>query len=110
MKYKIITLIGLVVIIYSCASKSSIPTTEVKKEELKATVSIPIATAKKTVMTAELAEGMSLYEYYCAKCHNLYSPNDFNAEEWKQIVARMQKEEQLTDLEVQKIYNYLTMN
>jgi hypothetical protein len=47
MKYKIITLIGLVVIIYSCASKSSIPTTEVKKEELKATVSIPIATAKK---------------------------------------------------------------
>jgi len=110
MKNKIITFIGLVVIIYSCASKSTIPTTEVKKEELKATVSIPIATAKKTVMTAELAEGMSLYEYNCAKCHNLYSPNDFNAEEWKPIVARMQKEAQLTDLEGQKIYNYLTMN
>ena len=110
MKYKVITLAVLAIMIYSCASKSSIPTTEVKKEELKATVSIPIATAKKTVMTAELAEGMSLYEYNCAKCHNLYSPNDFNAEEWKPIVARMQKEAQLTYLEGQKIYNYLTMN
>ena len=99
MKYKVITLAVLAIMIYSCASKSSVPTTEVKKEEVKT-----------SPMTSELAEGMSLYEYNCAKCHNLYSPNDFNAEEWKPIVARMQKEAQLTDLEGQKIYNYLTMN
>jgi len=109
MKHKIITLIGLAVIIYSCASKSSIPTTKVKKEELNAKVSIPFATVEKTVMTAELAEGMYLYENNCAKCHKLYSPKDFNAEEWKPIVKRKQKKEQLIDLDGQKVYNYVTM-
>ncbi len=98
MKYKVIALAVLSSIIYSCSSKSSVPTTEVKKEEVKT-----------SPMTSELTEGMYLYENNCAKCHNLYSPNDFNAEEWKTIVARMQKEAQLTDLEGQKIYNYLTM-
>jgi len=98
MKYKVIALAVLSSIIYSCASKSNVPTTEVKKEEVKT-----------SPMTSELTEGMYLYENNCAKCHNLYSPNDFNAEEWKPIVARMQKEAQLTDLDGQKIYNYLTI-
>ena len=98
MKYKVITLAVLAIMIYSCASKSSVPTTEVKKEEVKT-----------SPMTSELTEGMYLYENNCAKCHKLYSPNDFNEEEWKPIVNRMQKEAQLTDLDGQKIYNYLTM-
>ena len=98
MKYKVITLAVLAIMIYSCASKSSVPTTEVKKEEVKT-----------SPMTSELTEGMYLYENNCAKCHKLYSPNDFNEEEWKPIVNRMQKKAHLTDLEGQKIYNYLTM-
>jgi cytochrome c5 len=98
MKYKVIALAVLSSIIYSCASKSSIPTTEVKKEEVKT-----------SPMTSELTEGMYLYENNCAKCHKLYSPNDFNAEEWKTILARMQKQAQLTDLDGQKVYNYVTM-
>ena len=98
MKYKVIALAVLSSIIYSCASKSNVPTTEVKKEEVKT-----------SPMTSELTEGMYLYENNCAKCHKLYSPNEFNAEEWKTIVARMQKQAQLTDLDGQKIYNYVTM-
>ena len=98
MKYKVIVLAVLSSIIYSCASKSSVPTTEVKKEEVKT-----------SPMTSELTEGMYLYENNCAKSHKLYSPNDFNAEEWKPIVSRMQKKARLTDLDGQKIYNYVTM-
>jgi len=98
MKYKVITLAVLAIMIYSCASKSSVPTTEVKKEEVKT-----------SPMTSELTEGMYLYENNCAKCHKLYSQKDFNAEEWKPIVNRMQKKAHLTDLEGQKIYNYLTI-
>lgn len=85
-------------IIYSCASKSSVPTTELKKEE-----------AKTSPMTSELAEGLYLYENNCAKCHKLYAPKDFNAEQWKPIVKSMQKKAHLSDIEGQKIYNYLTM-
>jgi len=99
MKYKVTALILLATFIYSCASKSSVPTTEVKKE-----------VTKSSTMSAELAEGMSLYENNCAKCHKLYAPKSFSAEEWKPIVARMQKKAHLSDLDGQKIYNYLTMN
>ncbi len=104
MKYKVLALSVLAVIIYSCASKSSVPTTEVKKTE-------PIAQVKiATVMTPELAEGKSLYENNCAKCHDLYNPKDFTAEQWKPIVLDMQKKADLDDVAGQKIYNYVTMN
>ena len=99
MKYKVIALAVFAVIVYSCASASSLPVTEVKKEE-----------AKVIVVTSELAEGQNLYENNCANCHKLYDTKDFSAEEWKPIVARMQKKAQLNDMEAQKIYNYLTMN
>ncbi len=102
MKYKVLALAILATIIYSCASKSAVATTEVKKEEVK------VATIA-TVMTPELAEGKSLYENNCNKCHPLYKPSDFNAEQWKPIVLDMQKKAQLDDLQGQKIYNYLTM-
>ena len=107
MKYKVLVLSILAVIIYSCASKSSVPTTEVKKTEPNVTTAeVKIA----TVMTPELAEGKSLYENNCAKCHDLYNPKDFTAEQWKPIVLDMQKKAHLDDAAGQKIYNYVTMN
>lgn len=99
MKYKVLTLAFLATIIYSCATKTAVATTEVKKEEVK------IA----TVLTPELAEGKSLYENNCAKCHSLYNASDFNAEQWKPIVLSMQKKASLDDAQGQKIYDYLTM-
>jgi cytochrome c5 len=87
-----------------------VPTTEVKKEEIKVVETKPVAAVKNTVMTAELAEGKSLYENNCAKCHKLYDAKDFSTEEWKPIVASMQKKAHLDNLQGQKIYNYLTMN
>jgi cytochrome c5 len=108
MKYKGIMLTITATIIFSCASKSSVPTAEVKKEEVKVE-SKPTAPIKNTVMTAELAEGKSLYENNCGKCHYLHNTNEFSSNDWKPIVARMLKKAQLDDLQGQKIYNYVTM-
>lgn len=102
MKYKVITLAVLSVIIYSCASKSSVPTAEAPKA-----TETKIAFA--TVLTPELAEGKSLYENNCAKCHRLYDTKEFSAEDWKPIVARMQKKAHLDDVQGQKIFNYVAM-
>lgn len=93
MKYKVLVLSILATVIYSCASKSSVPTVEVKKPEL----------------TATQAEGKSLYENNCGKCHQLYAPSDYNAEQWKPIVLRMQEKARLDDAQGQKIYDYLTL-
>ncbi|MEO5777501.1 MAG: cytochrome c [Flavobacterium sp.] len=102
MKYKVLALAVLATIIYSCAAKSSAPT---------ASTPPPVkTTTASTVMTAELAEGKNLYENNCAKCHKLYDPKEFSAEQWKPIVDRMQKKAHLDDLAGQKIYNYVTMN
>lgn len=99
MKYKVLALAILATIIHSCASKTAVVPTEVVKEEVK------IA----TVLTPELAEGKSLFENNCGKCHSLYKATDFNAEQWKPIVLDMQKKANLDDSQGQKIYNYLTM-
>lgn len=105
MKYKLITLAVLAVIIYSCKSGS----TAVSANEPRPAVA-PTPAPAPTVMTAELAEGKSLYENNCAKCHRLYDAKDFSAQEWKPIVARMQKKAHLEDLQGEKIFRYLTMN
>lgn len=105
MRYKIVALAALAVIIYSCAAKSSAPTADVKTmpetKVSKSTTSL--------VLTAELAEGKSLFENNCAKCHRLYEPKEFSSEEWKPIVSRMQKKAHLDDVAGQKIFNYVTM-
>jgi cytochrome c5 len=102
MKYKVMALAVLAVIIYSCASKSSVPTAEVPKTP-------EVKTVAAAVLTPELAEGKSLYENSCARCHRLYDAKEFSAEQWKPIVLRMQPKARLDDAQGQKIYNYLVM-
>lgn len=91
MKSKLIALVLIGVTIYSCSPKVTPQVTEIKKE-----------------LTPELAEGKSLYENNCAKCHKLYSPSDFSKESWKPIVASMQIKAGLNDAQGNSIYNYLT--
>lgn len=108
MKFKVLSLAVAAVIIYSCASKSNVPTLEVKPSE-PAVTTTP-AVAGPTVMTPELAEGQNLYEKNCYHCHRLYSPKDFSKEQWKPIVESMRKKANLDEMQGLKIYNYLTMN
>jgi len=95
MRYKVLALAFVAVLLYACSSKSNIPTAEVPKEK---------------VLSPELAEGKSLYENSCGRCHQLYNAKDYSAEQWRPIVQRMQKKARLDDAQGLKIYNYLTMN
>ena len=91
MKNNILSIAFLSSILFSCATKSNVPTTEVKK----------------VVSETDIAEGKNLYENNCAKCHKLYEPKEFSASEWKPIVRSMQKKAHLSDEEGQKIYAYV---
>ena len=95
MRYKVLALAFVAVLLYACSSKSNIPTAEVPKEK---------------VLSPELAEGKSLYENSCGRCHQLYNAKDYSAEQWKPLVQSMQKKARLDDAQGLKIYNYLTMN
>jgi mono/diheme cytochrome c family protein len=93
MKTKIIAIVLLGTLIYSCSPKV-IQTEAPKVDEVP--------------LTPELAEGKVLYENNCANCHKLYDPNKFSAEQWTPIVLRMQKKAKISDEEREKIYAYLT--
>ncbi|MQP25774.1 cytochrome c [Flavobacterium sp. LMO8] len=93
MKIKIIAIILLGTFIYSCSPK--VVQTQAPKVD-----GVPL--------TPELAEGKVIFESKCAKCHDLYSPKDFNAEQWKPIMLSMQKKAKISDQEREKIYAYLT--
>ena len=93
MKTKIITVAILGLFFYSCTPKVVAPVSTPKP------ANIP--------MTAELAEGMSLYENNCAKCHKLYNTSDYTADQWKPILVRMQKKAHLDDEQIASISDYI---
>ena len=95
MKTKILAVALFAIVLYSCGGSKS---------------TTPVVEPKKVGLTSELAEGKSLYENNCAKCHGLYKTNDFNAEQWKPILLDMQKKAKISDEQREKIYSYLTAN
>lgn len=92
MKTKVVALFVLTALISSCAPKITTPMAEATKG-----------------LTPELAEGKTLFQNNCAKCHNLKNPNNYTADEWRPIILRMQKKAKISDAEREKIYNYVTM-
>ncbi|RTY95303.1 cytochrome c [Flavobacterium sp. GT3R68] len=94
MKTKIIGTLALGAIIYSCAPKAVVQTTP--------------APVKDVALSEELAQGKSLYESNCARCHKLFEPSSHTKEEWKPIVTRMQKKSKIDDVQTASIYNYVT--
>ncbi|MCU4188140.1 cytochrome c [Flavobacterium sp. HXWNR29] len=92
MKTKLIAIASFFLIISACSSN-------------KSTIQEPTTIAVK--MNKDEA-GKMLYENNCAKCHDLYSPKDFNAEQWKPIMLSMQKKAKISDEEREIIYAYLT--
>ena len=102
MKLRILSLAVVGVIVYSCSPKVA-PAVTVAKPPVPPPIPV-VAT-----LSAELAEGKSLYENNCAKCHKLYDRHEFTAEQWTPITLSMQKKAKIQDAERIKIYNYLTM-
>lgn len=116
MKLKIIGFAVLSLVVLSCASKSStVASTSTKETKASAPAQDPKASAA-TKAQAEgpkprpmpnVAEGKSLYENNCAKCHKLFEAKEFSKEEWGPILVRMQKKAHLSDDEMAGISNYI---
>lgn len=105
MKLRIVSLFLLGVLLYACSPKVVPVLAEVKAPPTPP----PTPTTEVTTLTAELAEGKSLYENNCAKCHELYDRKQFSGAQWSPILYRMQKEAGISDADRDKIFNYVTM-
>ena len=96
MKTKISIISIMALLIFACSPKTS-PTTSTSQ-------------TAKIELTPDLIAAKMSYENNCAKCHELFKPKDYTAEQWKPILVSMQKKAKITDQEREKIYTYLTMN
>jgi hypothetical protein len=84
--------VGLVTILFSCAPKT-----------------VEVATVKEAPKfpTTEIAEGSTLYQENCGKCHKLKVVSNFSAVEWKSIVPRMAKKAKLDAASESKVMAYV---
>lgn len=96
MKLKFLTLTAAVLLLVSCSSKTPMTAVQPKAE-----------TSMAAELTAKLAEGKSLYENSCSRCHKLYEPKKYSQEEWKPILVRMQKKAKVDDNQMASISNYI---
>jgi hypothetical protein len=55
-----------------------------------------------------LQAGRNLYIRNCNSCHNLYLPDQYSSDKWKDELAKMQVKTKLSDSEIVVIYSYLT--
>ncbi|WP_396211274.1 c-type cytochrome [Flavobacterium sp.] len=96
MKSKTSIISAMALLIFACSPKTS-PTTSTSQ-------------IAKIELTPDLIAAKMSYENNCAKCHELFKPKDYTAEQWKPILVSMQEKAKITDQEREKIYAYLTMN
>jgi mono/diheme cytochrome c family protein len=64
------------------------------------------ATANATLQ--ELQQGRVLYIDHCAACHSLYSPDDYSASQWPQILSGMAPRAGLSSDNTLLVKKYLT--
>jgi cytochrome c5 len=92
MKIKLSAIVFVFALFYACSPKVSQP-------EAPKTI--------EATLSPELVQGKVLYENNCAKCHDLFNPKSFSAEQWIPIMLNMQKKAKISDEEREMIYAYL---
>lgn len=119
---KLIVIVLLMVIIYSCGTSKSVTTstTPIETKTVEITKSETIVTEANAPTVAsvasvasveeynyELAEGKNLFESKCANCHDLPNPKSYSAEKWQPIMISMQEKAAISDAERTMIYKYV---
>lgn len=89
----------------ACKTKNTVNTTPTKAE----TVAIsPKTTGSKRLSAEMLAQGKSLYESSCVKCHALPNPAKHTDQQWVGIMNSMAPKAKLSAAQSELVYDYVT--
>lgn len=92
-------------LIVSCKSKTTANTAPTKAETVAKS---PTTTGTKRLSAEMLAEGKTIYENSCAKCHDLPNPAKYSDTKWVGIMNAMAPKAKLTAAQSEKVYDYVT--
>jgi cytochrome c5 len=107
MKTKILSAVFFAIVFFSCGGSKSVPSPAPPPPPPIITETTPTVEEQQVASASDLAEGKSLYENNCAKCHSLYDIKDFSKESWKPILLDMQMKAGISDEQREKIYTYI---
>jgi len=65
------------------------------------------AEADQKFSTEYLAQGQTIFQNSCAKCHDLPDPSEHSAEAWTGILAEMAPKAKLNATQHEMVYNYI---
>jgi cytochrome c5 len=102
MKKLTILLLSALIAISSCTSKKA-ATTEKSPADI-------VAEVKKNYSEAQLAEGKTLWQDNCKKCHKLHDGPDYTVKKWENVLPRMFNRAKVNDEQSGKIRAYLLAN
>lgn len=76
----------------------------------KTTQSTPVVSSTPEVKVSEatLAEGKTLYENNCGKCHKLFEPSAYTKDRWVKILNWMAPKAKITDEQKAKVFAYVS--
>ncbi len=68
---------------------------------------VPATEGTKVRTADELAQGKTIYDNSCGKCHDLPEPTAFTSVQWVGIMNSMAPKAKLTDEQHQLVYDYV---
>lgn len=88
--FAVATFIGI--LLTSCTPKTSSPT---------------VATGPATSTAEQIAQGKTIFENSCGRCHKLPEPTSYNSVQWVGIMNSMAPKAKLTEEQHQWVYDYV---
>ena len=67
-------------------------------------------TKKAEANTAAIAQGKTVYDAKCGKCHALKDVTVYTAQRWESILAKMAPKAKLTEAETEQVHAYVMAN
>ncbi len=107
MKKILILPMAATVLLVSCKAKTTASSTE---NPDKVVGTSPSFTGKKKLTQGMIAEGKSLFDNSCAKCHDLPAPKSHNDEQWVGIMNAMAPKAKLNAKQSELVYDYITFS
>lgn len=99
-KFSILIMLGTIAVsMVQCTPKKATTTEKSPSEK--------VADIKKNYTEAQMAEGKTLFEADCAKCHRLHQPEEHDIAKWENVLPRMTKRAKMDDAQAGMVRAYI---